>query len=416
MEKIQINTGFLRKFTIGILAFIGLLTTIKLAIIYYDSNFNPYALPSFCSVSEFIDCDGVAKTTHSQFLGIPLAYWGMFLYLFILFMLFVEKLKRISFLHFLKVFKHPLAYIASLGYISFAISMILAGVSIFEIKKLCILCFFTYVLNLIIALVATTWYAKNIRTYQVSEAFWAIYKTFKVSIKDFFHAIKIKKYLISFIILVILASGFLSYTALSYCFTPQIKRIKSIKEFSELETNPFKVSGNVLGDKDANIIVHVYTDYLCPICYSSNLMDHRAAKELKGFKIVHHDLPLDMECNKYLKNPFHEGSCTMAKYSIAAERQGKLWDMNSELFEKQPKSEDEILKMAKEMGMDTIKLKEDANSDETAKKLNDDIETAFKMGIEGTPAMVINGKVYSGIRPYYELKEILIKAGAGERK
>ena len=59
-----------KKIAVGILAFIGLITTIKLAVIYYQANFNPYALSSFCSVNEFIDCDGVAKTNESQFLGV----------------------------------------------------------------------------------------------------------------------------------------------------------------------------------------------------------------------------------------------------------------------------------------------------------------------------------------------------------
>ena len=90
-----------KKIWIGVLALIGFVTTIKLAIIYYDSNFNPYALASFCSINEFIDCDSVAKTTESQFLGVPLAYWGMFLYLFIIMLLFVDKLKNIKFLTFL---------------------------------------------------------------------------------------------------------------------------------------------------------------------------------------------------------------------------------------------------------------------------------------------------------------------------
>ena len=70
-----------KKIFTALIAIIGLVTTIKLALIYYDANFNNYALPSFCSVNEFIDCDGIAKTTESQFLGVPLAYWGMFFYL-----------------------------------------------------------------------------------------------------------------------------------------------------------------------------------------------------------------------------------------------------------------------------------------------------------------------------------------------
>ena len=44
-----------KKVAIGVISLIGIITTIKLAIIYYNANFNPYALASFCSINEFID-------------------------------------------------------------------------------------------------------------------------------------------------------------------------------------------------------------------------------------------------------------------------------------------------------------------------------------------------------------------------
>ncbi|MFA7659142.1 MAG: vitamin K epoxide reductase family protein [Candidatus Gastranaerophilaceae bacterium] len=417
MEKREVNTILLKKIFILVFAFIGFLTTIKLAIIYYDSNFNPYALPSFCSISEFIDCDGVAQTVHSQFFGIPLAYWGMFLYVFVIFLLFAEELKRIKFLRFLRVFKHPLAYISALGFISFAVSIALAGVSVFEIKKVCILCVFTYILNLLIALIATNWYARSKEEYTFGKAFAVIYKSFKVSVKDFIHAIEVKKYLISFLVLAILATGGLAYTTFSYCFTPQVKRYKEFKQYERMQgDSPFKVSGNVLGDKNAKLTVYIYTDYRCPICRTYNVITHRAAQELGGFRVIHKNLPLDSECNKHLAGQFHEGACMMAKYSIAAENQGRFWDLNSEFFEKQPKNEDEVLKLAKSMGFDTIKLRKDANSMATGERLNKEIENAIDLKINGTPTIVINGKVYAGIKPYYELRGILIKAGAFERQ
>jgi len=403
MEKRELNINLIKKIFILIFSLIGFITTIKLMMIYVDSNFNPYALPSFCSINEFIDCDGVAQTTHSQFLGIPLAMWGMSLYIFIILLLFVDKLKKSKFLSFLEVFKSPLAYISALGLVSFFISMILAIVSIYEIKKVCLLCVFTYLLNLLIAITATDFKI-------------GIYESFKLSVIDFINALKIKKYLISFIVLAILGSGFLTYTTLSYCFTPQVKRYKSIKAFADMKTNPFKATGNILGDKDANLVIEIYTDYRCPICYTDNLMIHRAVRELSGLKVVHRNLPLDKECNKNLKFPMHEGACLMAKYSIAAEDQGRLWDLNSELFEKQPKTEDDVLKLAKSLGFNTIKLREDANSFETSEKLNNDMSNAAHLGIIGTPTMIINGKIITGIKPYYELKELLIKAGAVERK
>ena len=38
------------------------------------------------------------------------------------------------------------------------------------------------------------------------------------------------------------------------------------------------------------------------------------------------------------------------------------------------------------------------------------------MGRRDKALLYINGKVYAGIKPYYELKDILLKAGAVEKK
>lgn len=398
------NKIFMKKVIIILLSLVGFITTVKLAVIYYESNFNPYALPSFCSINAFVDCDGVAQTIHSQFFGIPLAYWGMFLYLFIMFLIFTEFLKKIKLLGFLEVFKNPLDYISSLGVISFTISMILAGVSIFEIKKVCILCVCTYLLNLLIATIATDFETGFIHS-------------FKVSIKDFIDALKVKKYLISFISLAILGSCFLVYTSTSCVFTPQVKRYREFKKYEKLQKdNPFKTTGNILGDKNAKFTVYIYTDYECPICRTYNVILNRAAQELGGFKFVHKNLPLDIKCNRNLPAPFHEKSCMLARYAVAAEKQGRFWDINSELFEKQPKSEKAVTDMAKTMGYNILQLEKDAKSQTTTDRISKDIESATNLRIDGTPSLVINGKVYAGIKPYYELKDILIKAGAFEKQ
>lgn len=417
MEKKEINGILFKKITIAFLAIVGILATIKLAIIYYEANFNPYSLPSFCSINEFIDCDGIAQTTHSQFFGIPLAYWGMGLYIFILFLLVSDKLKQVRFLRFLRVFKHPLSYISALGFVSFVISMVLAFISIFEIKKICVLCVFTYFLNLCMAMIATNWYYEKGKRYPLSRLFLAIYKSFKISFKDFWHAIKIRKYFFAFGALMLISASVLVYTSVSYCFAPQVKRANEFKKYVKMqEDNPFRVSGNVLGDENAPMTVYIYTDYKCPICRTYNVIVSRAAQEVGGFKMVHKNLPLDMECNSNLRRPFHEGSCLLAKYAIAAKNQGMFWDMNSELFEKQPKTEEDVLTLAETMGLDVKKLQADANSDQTMNEIQSDIQDAIDLRIDGTPTIVINGKVYSGIKPYYELRDLLIGAGAVEKR
>ncbi len=400
MEKTQER----KKIAIAVLALIGLITTIKLCFIYYEANFNPYALASFCSVNEFIDCDGVAKTNESQFFGIPLAVWGLILYSFIFLMLTADKLKNFKLFKFMEVFKNPLDYIASLGLISFTISMILLCVSLFDIHKLCVLCAFTYIINFFIALVAADF--KN----------GGFIKSFKQSFLDFWAAVKIKKYLVAFIIVVLAFASLLVYTSVSNVLTPQVKNSSQFNEFVKAKSNKYKVSGNILGDSDAKITVYVYSDYQCPICRAHNIMIHKLAHELRGIRIIHKNLPLDTECNGYLQSPFHEGSCMEARYALAAEKQGKFWDMNTALFDKKPKNEQEVLKLAEKLGLDIAKLREDAQSSEVSREIRDNIREAYSKGINGTPATVINGEASMGIKKYGEYKELLIKQGAEERK
>lgn len=396
------ETEMKKKISIAVIAGVGILTTIKLAIIYYNANFNPYALSSFCSVNEFIDCDGIAKTPEAQFLGIPLAYWGMFYYAFVFLMLFAPKLKNIKLLKFLEVFKNPMDYIASLGLFAFIVSMVLLSLSLFDIKKLCILCAFTYILNLAIGCIATDFNNGG------------FIHSIKQSVQDFLDAIKIKKYLIAFIAVMAVAVGFLTYTRVSFKFAPQVKRQMEFKEFRH-KKNQFAVKGNLLGDENAKVTVYVYSDYQCPICPVHNVMMHKLAKEMKNIKIIHKNLPLDTNCNAYLQAPFHQGSCIDAQYSVAAEKQGKLWEMNEILFEKKPQTEEEILKLVANKGFDTDKLQEDANSLETLSEIKNDIDYAYKHGINGTPSTMINGNVYVGVKTYNEFKDWVKEYGAEER-
>lgn len=391
-----------KKIWIGVLALIGFVTTIKLAIIYYDSNFNPYALASFCSINEFIDCDSVAKTTESQFLGVPLAYWGLFLYLFIIMLLFVDKLKNIKFLKFLEVFKNPLDYVASLGLISFIISMTLLFISLHEIKMLCILCAATYVLNLIIGLIAVDFKEGGFN------------KAIKQSFIDFVDAIKIKKYLAMFIAVMVLAGGFLTYTTLSNVFTPQVKKKKEFREFVKAKYNMYAVSGNQLGDPNGKVLVEIYSDYRCPICRSHNIMMHKLAKELKNVNFKHHDFPLCTDCNPYIQASLlgHEDSCMLARYAFAAKKQGNLWGMNTILFDGKPKNEEEVLVYAQRMGLDVKQLEKDANSLEAMQSIRKDIEAGVKQGFNATPVTVVNGKSYVGVKSYSEFKDWLIESGA----
>ena len=389
----------IRRILTVIFALVGFALTIKLCEIYYNANFAKYALPSFCTVNDVIDCDGVAKTSYSQFFGIPLCLWGMLLYLFTLLLLFADKLKNCKYLKFLEVFKNPECYIFILYSVAFAISMLLAGISVFRIEKICVLCVATYFIDLGIAILNKD-YTKN------------LFYELKQSFEDFISAVKIKQYLIAFISVVTAGIVVLTYTSVSLILAPQLKTLKGISAFSR----EYKTNGNIIGNPNSKVTVHTYLDYNCPACFLVDLSLKRAITELKGLMIIHHNFPLDAECNEKITQGTHKGSCAMARYVLAAKKQNKYWELNDLFFEKTPATEKEIKKIVKQVnGLNYKQLIEDANSEDVKAELKQELENVVKNNFDGTPTIIINGKKHVGNIPYPQLKQKLIDAGAEEK-
>ena len=406
MEESKKN--LLKNIALWILMLTGFSLTIYLAIVYHEANFNLYALPSACAISDFMDCDAVARTTESQFFGVPLAYWGMFLYLFMMMLMCVDRLKKLPGLKFLEVFKNKYHYIASLGVISFTISMILLCVSLFGIKKLCIMCAATYIVNLIIGIVAVLGIEGDFVT------------AIKQSWIDFTDALKPIPYRVAFVVVMICAVAFLSWTYTTAVFSPALKSQRGYGEFLKSKTNKYAISGNILGsDAEDAVVLHVYSDYMCPMCSVFNMMVHKLSKDFTNLRIEHHSLPLDTACNKYMTQEFHKGSCTMAKYAEAAHMQGKFWEVNTLFFDEKPASEAEVIRVLEESGfdLDMDKLKKDARSKKVADIINADIDYAVSKNLFGTPTMQMGDDVEMGIPKggYPEFKKWIIKRGGKTR-
>ena len=384
----------LRFWSILILIIIGIALCIELSLIFYKTNFLSFYEPSFCTVSELIDCDGVARTSYSVSMGVPNALWGLILYVVMLMLLFVDRIQAKFKNTIFDVFKNPRSYIATLGVISFAISMVLAFISIFEIKKICALCFCTYFVNFLIALIAKN---KGFFVYDI-----------ETTIKDFISGAK--QYFALFIIVLVGFVSTLVYLDRTLIFSPKLKRERTQKEFFTAKYNKYAVKGNILGDKDAKVIINVYSDYNCPFCRVVNIMLHKAAKQRK-ILVNEINYPLDTACNKKIVHTLggHESSCIYSKYALAAQKQGYFWGVANILFDKHPQNFDvfvDEIKKAK-LDIDIEQLRKDALSKEIDDIIQKEIDIVTKRQINGTPAIEINGVIHIGAMPYDELlKEI----------
>jgi len=390
-----------RKLAVQILSVIGFVLTIKLAMIYYFANYDKYALASFCSINDFIDCDGAAKTSVSQFLGIPLAYWGMFFYITVLFLTFVDKLKNVRFLKFLEVFKNPMAYITVIGTVAFVVSMSLAGISIFKIKKLCILCVITYFIDFLIALIPS----KNWKDYFLS---------FKTTLFDFWDGVK--KYPKTFVILLILAISFLTISEVTDCFVPHIRKAKEINKYIKMKENPYKVHGNILGNENGDVVIELYSDYGCPVCYIHNIMLHQAVQEYGNIKVIHYNMPFDKECNFEISMTMHPGACFMARAALAAGKQGDYWGMSSLLYEKHPMNNEALIPLIEQLGLDKDKFLKYIDSKEAKDTIQSQLYKSYELNLDATPTMFVNGEKKLGIMSYRDLQTLLEKHGAIKRK
>lgn len=379
-----------RQISIAALCGLGFLATIELAMIFIKVNFTKGGFkPSFCSISNLIDCDGVAQTTYSVFMGIPLAFWGLMLYSLMLFLLCIPFLQKKFPNSIFKVFKNPRSYIATFGILSFTISMILAFISIFEINKICVLCFATYFLDLIIAFTA-----KTPKSFFVADI--------KNTIQDFISGAK--EYFVLFIVVLLAFGGFLYYTSTSYIFAPNLKAQMQFQQFRKMKTNPYGVTGNVLGNPKGNVRVFVFGDFLCPHCKMANTMAHKLAKDYNEVIVNHINFPLDVECNPYIgKESVHPHACLLARYAIAAKKQDNYWGFVNLMYDNMPESEARIVELAKKAGFDAEKLVKDKNSTEVNEELALQINFAQNSGIYATPSFSMNDVLYVGVSPYDEL-------------
>ncbi len=107
-------------------------------------------------------------------------------------------------------------------------------------------------------------------------------------------------------------------------------------------------------------------------------------------KVVFKHLPLGM----------HAQAKPAALAAIAAQNQGKFWQMHDKLFAAKGKLDQQnIEKMAADIGLDMEKFKKDLNDPATVAKMEKDIKDATKAGVSGTPSLFINGRPVTNRSP-----------------
>jgi protein-disulfide isomerase len=160
---------------------------------------------------------------------------------------------------------------------------------------------------------------------------------------------------------------------------------------SKILDEPIKVpvaGAPVTGPADAAVTIVEFSDFQCPYCIL-------AVPELEALlkvyptqvKLIFKEFPLEIHSDAY----------RAATAALAAQKQGKFWEMHYALFgHHQDLSMASILNIAKDLKLDEARLRTDMDSKEIRDIVARDLQDGNTAGVEGTPTIFINGQRYNG--------------------
>lgn len=179
---------------------------------------------------------------------------------------------------------------------------------------------------------------------------------------------------------------------------------------------PVSDQDHVRGAEDPVFTIMDYSDYQDP---RSALFTEAASQLLQEnpdhVQVVSRMFPLISVNDK---------AAIAAQAAEAAAEQGKFWEIHDLLFEQQASwvglsvkdFEQWIVSQASELGMDAEQFETDLKREGIVARVQAAWEDGKKMGLPGTPLVLLNGQIYGGPRDYNSLNDILQLIVLGKRQ
>ncbi len=153
-----------------------------------------------------------------------------------------------------------------------------------------------------------------------------------------------------------------------------------------------------MGAANAPVTIIAFSDYECPYCKRAHTVVDEVMKKYDGkVKLVYRDYPL----------PFHEHARPAAEAANCANAQGKFWPYHQKLWDASDLSTDKLKAMAGELGLDQQKFDDCLAKSQFKADIDKDIADGSAVGVTGTPAFFINGRMLSGAQPFEKFKEVI---------
>jgi protein-disulfide isomerase len=159
---------------------------------------------------------------------------------------------------------------------------------------------------------------------------------------------------------------------------------------------------HVRGPSDGRVIVE-YGDYECPYCGQAEVVIRELLESFGDeLRYVWRHLPL---------NDVHPHAQMAAEAAEAAAGQGAFWEMHDKLIDHQDElTAPAVGRYAKEVGIDAERFWDELRGRGHAQRVADDVTSADRSGVAGTPSFFINGKRHHGAYDVATLRAAVQKA------
>jgi len=152
----------------------------------------------------------------------------------------------------------------------------------------------------------------------------------------------------------------------------------------EIGNSPRKGEGN-------EIVITEWSDFECPYC----------SKVVAGLDAVVEHYGKERASLVFKQYPlsFHKQAQIAAEASLAANAQGKFWEMYYKLFENQKAlTRADLERYAQGIGLDMVRFNKDLDAGTWKSQVQEEMAAGGKAGVRGTPSIFINGRRYNGPR------------------
>ncbi|MFI5694143.1 Na+/H+ antiporter NhaA [Kribbella sp. NPDC051586] len=160
------------------------------------------------------------------------------------------------------------------------------------------------------------------------------------------------------------------------------------RQLSDLSTPVDLDRDHVRGPQDAVVTVVEYGDFECPWTQMAAPTARELLAANNHIRYVWRHLPL---------HDVHPHAQLAAEAAEAAGRQGRFWQMHDLLLANQEKLElDDILAYATDLQLDLERFRADLTTHDFAGRIAQDVDSADRSGVAGTPTFFINNHRHEG--------------------